>query len=162
ALPMAKVRQIDIRTSVMASRKNLTPKRRAVQPLSKPSGRTALSVIDINKVLTNVSTVVDKVVASTQPPVALPRPLLGTLVQTDSGLGSNLQIEVRPTVQTSGASGKKPAATIVSGSQVIATGRTDSAANFAIPFPPGAVLLSGTSLSLRLRGSAPDAVVDIG
>ena len=139
------------------------PARPQMQP--KPVGRIKLSGIAIKKVLDNLSTVIGKVVLSTQPPVTLPSRLLGTLQEPDSSLGSYLQIEVLPPTPgagagaaAAGAGAKKLIAAGVSGSQVIATGLTDQAGNFSISLPGGVVLPSGTSLSLRVRGSSPDAV----
>jgi hypothetical protein len=128
---------------------------------AKPAGKIKLAGVAIKKVLDNLSTVVGKVVQATQPPVALPPRLLGTLQEPDSSLGINLQIEVLPPPPTGAAAVKKPLGVGPSGSQVIATGLTDNAGNFSIPMPGGVVLPAGASLSLRIRGSAPAAVVTL-
>ena len=120
--------------------------------------KVKVPVVEFKKVLTNLSTVVGKVVSSTQPPVALPQRLLGTLQEPDKSLGANLQIEVLPPPAT-GA--KKPIGVGASGSQVMATGLTDGTGNFSIPLPAGVVLPSGVSLSMRVRGAASDAVVNL-
>src|SRR5689334_4048833 len=58
----------------------------AVRTIS--AGRIKLHGVAIKKVLDNLSTVVGQVVQATQPPVALPPRLLGTLQEPDSSLGS--------------------------------------------------------------------------
>jgi hypothetical protein len=128
---------------------------------ARPAGKINLSGIEIKKVLDNLSIVVGKVVQSAQPPVALPPRLLGTLQEPDSSFGSYLQIEALPPTPTGAAGGKRPVGIGTSGSQVIATGLTDHAGNFSISLPGGVVLPSGASLSLRVRGSAPDAVANL-
>ena len=115
--------------------------------------------VEIKRVLTNLSTMVNRVVLSTQPPVPLPQRLLGTLRQPDTSLGANLEIEVLPPPAAAGA--KKPLGIGPSGSQVIASGLTDSAGNFSIPLPVGIVLPSGASLSMRARGAASDVIVSL-
>jgi hypothetical protein len=128
---------------------------------AKPARNIKLSGVAIKKVLDNLSTVVGKVVQATQPPVALPSRLLGTLQEPDSSLGINLQIEVLPPPPTGAAGVKKPFGMGTSGSQVMATGLSDNAGNFSISLPGGVVLPSGASLSLRVRGSASAAVVTL-
>jgi len=122
-----------------------------------PVGKIKLSGIAIKKVLDNLSTVIGRVVQATQPPVSLPSRLLGTLQEPDSSLGGDLQIEVLPP-PTAAAAGESPLGIGVSGSQVMATGLSDGAGNFSIPLPAGVVLPSGAALSLRVRGSASDAI----
>jgi hypothetical protein len=126
-------------------------------PQAKAARQIKLSGVAIKKVLNNVSTVVGRVLQVTQPPVALPPHLLGTLQEPDASPGVNLQIEVLPPPPTGAAAGKKPIAIGPSGSQVIATGLTDNAGNFSIPLPGGVVLPSGASLSLRVRGASSTA-----
>jgi len=127
---------------------------------ARPAGNIKLSGVAIKKVLDNLSTVVGKVVQTTQSPVVLPSRLLGTLQEPDSSLGINLQIEVLPP-PTAATGVEKPLSIGASGSQVIATGLTDTAGNFSIAIPAGVVLPSGASLSLRVRGSVPAAVVTL-
>lgn len=139
--------------------------RTRAQRVAKP---VSLPVIDIKKVFTNLSTELNKVILSTQPPVPLPQRLLGTLQQPDKSLGTNLQLEVLPPA-AGGAGAKNPdkagAKNLLgigpSGSQVIASGLTDSAGNFTIALPAGVVLPSGTSLSMRARGAVSGVGVSL-
>ena len=124
-----------------------------------PAHRIKLPGVEIKKVLNNLAEVVGKVVLATQPPVALPPRLLGTLQQPDSSAGANLQIEILP--PASAAQLKKATGIGASGSQVTATGFTDALGNFLIPLPGGVVLPPGASLALRVRGSASDAVLSL-
>ena len=122
------------------------------------TGKTKLSGLQIEKVLTNLSKVVGKVVQSPQPAVPLPPKLLGTLVQPDASPASDLQIEV---VSLAASGDEATDVTKVSGSQVLAAGFTDAEANFSILLPRGVVLQPGAALSLRVRGADPAAVVDL-
>jgi hypothetical protein len=122
------------------------------------TGKTKLSGLQIETVLTNLSKVVGKVVQSPQPAVPLPPKLLGTLVQPDASPARDLQIEV---VSLAASGDEAPDVTKVSGSQVLAAGFTDAEANFSILLPRGVVLQPGAALSLRVRGADPAAVVDL-
>jgi hypothetical protein len=116
--------------------------------------------VEIKKVLSILSTELNKVILTTQPPVPLPQRLLGTLQQPDKSPGANLQLEVLPPA-AGGAGAKNLLGIGPSGSQVIASGLTDSAGNFTIPLPAGVVLPSGTSLSMRARGAASGVSVSL-
>jgi hypothetical protein len=127
-----------------------------------------LAGVEIKKVFNILSTELNKVILSTQPPLPLPQRLLGTLQQPDKSLGANLQLEVLPPA-ASGTGAKNPSGAGAnnllgigpSGSQVIASGLTDSAGNFTIPLPAGVVLPSGVSLSVRARGAASGVSVSL-
>ena len=79
-------------------------------------------------------------------------------MQPNSSPAGDLLIEVL-SLPTSGD--ELPDVTKVSGSQVIAAGFTDADANFSITLPRGLVLPPRASLSLRVRGADPTAVVDL-
>jgi hypothetical protein len=118
-----------------------------------------LSGISIKTVLVNLSNILKNIILVSQPSVPLPARILGTLQEPNGTPGSQLQIEVMPPPPPAGAAAVSPVfGTSASGSQVIATGLTDSDGNFSIPLPRGVVLPPGQSLSMRVRGSAATAV----
>ncbi|HEV2419867.1 MAG TPA: hypothetical protein VGX94_18880 [Terriglobia bacterium] len=134
--------------------------------VAKLPARVSLSGIAIKTVLTNLATLIKFVTQANQPSVLLPPKILGTLQQPDKTAGSNLQIEVLPPPASAAppARAGAPAAifgTSTSGSQVIATGLTDSEGNFSMLLPPGVVLPPGVALTFRVRGSSPTTVVPI-
>ena len=133
--------------------------RRANQ--ARPAMTINLPTIAIKTVFTNLGSVLKGVIAVNQPPVPLPARILGTLRQPDGTPGGNLELEVLPPSSASASAQKRPAifGTSTSGSQVLATGLTDSDGNFSMPLPGGIVLPPGESLSIRVRGSSATNVV---
>jgi uncharacterized membrane protein YgcG len=124
------------------------------------SAKITLPGIAIKTVLTNLAGLIGNLIQADQPSVPFPPTILGTLQQPDGTPGGNLEIEVLPPPPAPGATAKpSPFGTSTSGSQVIATGLTDSAGNFSIDLPLSLVLPPGVSLSFRVRGSAPTVVV---
>ncbi len=119
-----------------------------------------LSGIAIKTVLTNLAGLIKNIIQANQPSVPLPPKILGTLQQPDTKAGSDLQIEVLPP-PASAATAARPSVfgTSTSGSQVIATGLTDSVGNFSMVLPAGVVLPPGAALTFRVRGSSPTTVV---
>lgn len=130
---------------------------------AKPPAKVNLSGVAIKTVLTNLASLIKYITQANQPSVSLPPKILGTLQQPDKTAGSNLQIEVLPPPPTPAGAGARPAVfgASTSGSQVIATGLTDSDGNFSMVLPPGVVLPPGAALTFRVRGSSPTAVVPI-
>lgn len=124
------------------------------------SAKINLSGIAIKTVLTNLAGLIKNIIQANQPSVPLPPKILGTLQQPDSKAGSDLQIEVLPP-PASAATAARPSVfgTSTSGSQVIATGLTDSVGNFSMVLPAGVVLPPGAALTFRVRGSSPTTVV---
>jgi hypothetical protein len=122
-----------------------------------------LPTVAIKTLFTNLSSVLNGIIAVDQPPVPLPAKILGTLRQPDGSSGDDLQLEVLPP-STAGASAQKRAGLFgasTSGSQVIATGLSDSDGNFTVPLPGGIALPAGESLAIRVRGSSPTATVPL-
>jgi hypothetical protein len=137
----------------------------AVNPRqAPPTVKVNLSGVAIKTVFLNLGSVINGIILVNQPPVPLPQKILGTLKEPDGTAGNDLQIEVLPPSTTAGAPAQKRAAifgTSTSGSQVIATGLTDSDGNFAIPLPGGVVLPPGESLAMRVRGSSQKTTVPL-
>lgn len=140
-----------------AAIKSVRPGATSATAAKPPVARAApitLSAITIKKVFTNLSTLLQNVIQTSQPSVPLPNTILGTLQQPDGTNGSNLEIEVLPPPAAAGTKNSIFGVS-TSGSQVIATGFTDANGDFAISLPPGIALPPGASLTLRVRGSSP-------
>lgn len=127
-----------------------------------PPVKVSLSGIAIKTVFLNLGSILKSIILVNQPSVPLPSKILGTLQEPDGTPGGDLQIEVLPPPSTSAAPAHPSIfGTTTSGSQVIATGLTDSDGNFSIPLPGGVVLPPGSALSMRVRGSSPATVVPL-
>jgi hypothetical protein len=126
-----------------------------------PATTVKLSGIAIKTVLTNLSTLIQGVIQSNQPSVLLPGTILGTLQQPDGTPGSDLAIEVLPPPTATTTPKTSVFGETTSGSQVIATGLSDTSGDFSIPLPGGVALPPGVPLTLRVRGSSPSGVVPL-
>ena len=148
-------------TAAKVAVKNRAAKVAAVKvAAAKAPAKINLSGIPIKTVLTNLAGIINNIIQANQPSVPLPPKILGTLQQPDNTAGSDLQIEVLPPPAPAAGAAPRPSifGTSTSGSQVIATGLTDSDGNFSMVLPAGVVLPSGGALTLRVRGSSPTTV----
>jgi hypothetical protein len=135
----------------------------APSPRPATAVRVNLSGIAIKTVFVNLGSILKNIISVNQPPVPLPSKILGTLQQPDGTSGDGLQVEVLPPSSVAASAQKRAAifGTSTSGSQVIATGLTDSNGDFSIPLPGGVVLPPGEALAMRVRGSSPTTVVPV-
>lgn len=132
------------------------------QPAIANATKRGFSAVALKTVLGNLATALTGVVQNNQPSVPLPARFVGTLEQPDGSQASSLQIEVLPPAGAAAAASQPDGFGVdTSGSQVVATGLTDSAGDFSIPLPGGVTLPPGASLSLRVRGSDPSGVAPI-